>query len=285
MRGLFTAGVLDAFMEAGVEVEGLIGVSAGAAFGCNFKSRQRGRVIRYNRRFATDSRYCSWASLFRTGDLFGAEFCYRTLPDELDPFDGRAFEANPAEFHLVATNCATGKPVYKRIDRADHEAFDWMRASASMPLVSRPVELDGARLLDGGLSDGIPLRYFESIGYERNVIITTRPHGYRKSPTAKLALLKPFLHRSPAVYRALRTRHVWYNQTLKYIDRRVAEGAAYLICPRQALPISRICHDPDRMQRVYDIGLETGRRELPKVREFLAASKSEIPPLSRATEL
>ena len=258
MRGLFTAGVLDVLMERGVKFDGIIGVSAGACFGCNYKSGQAGRVIRYNKRFARDPRYCSWKSLLTTGDLFGADFCYRALPMELDVFDAAAYEANPAEFHVVATDCATGKPVYTRLDKADARAFDWIRASASMPLVSRSVEIDGRRYLDGGLSDGIPLRYFESIGYERNVVIATRPHGYRKFPTNKIRLLKPMLMRHPAIYKALLTRHVWYNETLEYIDSRVAAGKAVLIAPKEPLEISRVCHDPDVMQRVYDIGRKAG---------------------------
>ena len=254
MRGLFTAGVLDVLMERGVKFDGIVGVSAGACFGCNYKSGQIGRVIRYNKRFARDPRYCSWKSLFTTGDLFGAEFCYRTLPMELDVFDAAAYEANPMEFHVVATDCATGKAVYRRLDKADARAFDWIRASASMPIVSRPVEIDGRLYLDGGLSDGIPLRYFESLGYDFNVVVTTRPHGYRKFPSWKHRLAKPFLRRYPAVYKALKTRHEWYNETLKYIDSRVADGAAMLIAPDASLDISRVCHDPDAMQRAYDIG-------------------------------
>ena len=258
MRGLFTAGVLDVLMERGEKFDGLVGVSAGACFGCNYKSGQIGRVIRYNKRFARDPRYCSWRSLFTTGDLFGAEFCYRELPEVLDPFDAKAFEENPMEFHVVATDCATGKPKYIRLDKADRAAFDWIQASASMPVVSRPVEIDGRFYLDGGLSDGIPLKYFESLGYGRNVVITTRPRGYRKFPKARICLLKPLLRRHPAVYNALKTRHVWYNETLEYIDSRVAEGEAFLIAPKELLDISRVCHDPDQMQRIYDIGRRAG---------------------------
>ena len=269
MRGLFTAGVLDVFMEKGISFDGAVGVSAGAAFGCNLKSRQPGRVVRYNQRFARDPRYCSWSSLRKTGDLFGADFCYRELPLELDLFDCATYDANPMEFHLSVTDCETGKAVYRRLDRADETTFRWMRASASMPLVSRPVEIDGRFYLDGGLSDGIPLAYFESLGYARNVVITTRPHGYRKHPSWKFALLKPLFRRFPAVYHALKTRHVWYNETLRYIDGQVAAGKAFLICPDAALPISRVCHDPDAMQKVYDIGRATAERLLPKVRQFL----------------
>ena len=158
LRGLFTAGVLDVFMSNGIAFDGAIGVSAGACFGCNFKSGQIGRVIRYNRRFAKDPRYCSWSSLIRTGDLFNADFCYRELPMALDVFDAAAYAANPMAFYVVVTDCATGKPVYRRLDTADREAFEWIRASASMPLVSRPVRIGAGEYLDGGLSDGIPLR-------------------------------------------------------------------------------------------------------------------------------
>lgn len=269
MRGLFTAGVIDVWMTAGITFDGLVGVSAGACFGCNYKSRQPGRVIRYNKRLAKDPRYCSWRSLLKTGDLFNVDFCYREIPFELDPFDVAAYEANPMEFHLSVTDCETGKPVYRRLDRADAAAFRWIQASASMPLVSRPVAIGGHEYLDGGLSDGIPLAYFERMGFDRNVVVTTRPHGYRKFASWKVALTKVFLRRYPAVYRALATRHEWYNRTLEYIDRRVADGAALLVCPEAPLPIARVCHDPEAMQRVYDLGKVAGERSAASVKEFL----------------
>ena len=277
MRGLFTAGVMDVFMENEIAFDGIVGVSAGACFGCNYKSRQIGRVIRYNKRFARDPRYCSWKSLFRTGDLFNADFCYRELPMSLDVFDAAAYVANPMAFHVVVTDCATGKPVYRRLDKADEEAFRWIQASASMPLVSRPVAIDGGEYLDGGLSDGIPLRYFESLGYDRNVVITTRPHGYRKFPKRRMSLLKPLLRHHPAIYRALKNRHVWYNETLEYLDARVADGAALLIAPERPLEISRVCHESDAMQRVYEIGRKAGQQRLSDARAFL--QEEETPPL------
>ena len=269
MRGLFTAGVIDVFMENGIVFDGAIGVSAGACFGCNYKSRQIGRVIRYNRRFARDPRYCSWSSLLKTGDLFNADFCYRELPMVLDVFDFAAYAENPMEFHVVATDCATGKPVYRKLDKADEAAFRWIQASASMPLVSRPVAIDGGEYLDGGLSDGIPLKYFESLGYDRNVVITTRPHGYRKFPRGKICLLKPLLGKYPAVYNALKTRYVWYNAALEYIDTRVASGDALLIAPEKPLEISRVCHDSDTMLRVYEEGRAAATSRIEEVRRFM----------------
>ncbi len=265
MRGLFTAGVLDVWMESGVKFDGLVGVSAGACFGCNYKSGQKGRTIRYNKRFAKDPRYCSWTSLFKTGDLFGADFCYRDIPLTLDPFDCEAFERNPMEFHISATDVRTAEPVYRRLDKADGRMLDWIRASASMPLVSCPVEIDGGLYLDGGLSDGIPLAYFESLGFERNVVVTTRPRGYRKFPSKSLSLLKPFLRKYPAVYKALKRRPEWYNKELEYIEKRVSDGAVVLVSPPEPLPISRVCHDPEVMQRVYEIGRVEGERALDAV--------------------
>jgi len=275
MRGLFTAGVLDVFMEHGLTFDGLVGVSAGACFGCNYKSRQPGRVIRYNRRFARDPRYCSWRSLALTGDIFGGDFCYRELPRELDPFDFAAFAANPMEFHVSVTDCATGKAAYRRLDVADDAAFRWIQASASMPVVSRAVKIEGRTYLDGGLSDGIPLRYFENQGFARNIVITTRPHGYCKRPSRRIRLLRPLLWRMPAIYRALATRHEWYNATLAYIDKRVTDRAALLIAPDEPLPIARLCHDPERMQRVYEIGREAGESRLGEAMAFLARSGGE----------
>ena len=270
MRGLFTAGVLDVLMENRVRFDGLIGVSAGACFGCNYKSGQIGRVIRYNKRFACDPRYCSWRSFFRTGDLFNADFCYRELPMTLDVFDAAAFEANPMEFYLVVTDCATGEPAYRRIDKADEKAFKWMQASASMPIVSRPVAIDGGEYLDGGLSDAVPLRYFESLGYDRNVVITTRPRGYRKPPEGKLRLWKLFLRRWPKVCDAMLSRSERYNAALDYLDSRVQSGQTFLIAPEQPLEISRISHDPDQMQRVYETGRAAGERKMSALLEFLS---------------
>lgn len=160
MRGMFTAGVMDVLMENGVDFDGVIGVSAGAAFGCNYKSKQIGRVIRYNTRFCADKRYGGLGSLVKTGDIYNTDFCYGTVPLELDPFDFTAYDANPQEFYVVCTDIESGQPVYhKYLGQSDH-GFDWIRASASMPLVSRIVEIEGRKLLDGGIADSSPCGTF-----------------------------------------------------------------------------------------------------------------------------
>ncbi|MBQ1860048.1 MAG: patatin family protein, partial [Clostridia bacterium] len=177
MRGMFTCGVIDVLMENGITFDAAAGISAGAAFGCNFKSRQIGRPIRYNKRYGSDPRYMSFRSLLKTGDLYNADFCYRELPDVLDPFDRKAFRDNPMAFYIGATDVKTGKCVYHLCSDGEETDILWMRASASMPLVSRPVEVDGLLLLDGGITDPVPLDHMQSLGFDRHVVILTQPKG------------------------------------------------------------------------------------------------------------
>lgn len=258
MRGLFSAGVIDVMMEHGVEVDGIIGVSAGAAFGCNYKSRQAGRAIRYNMRFCKDKRYAGLHSLITTGDLFNAEFAYHVVPTEYDVFDGKTFEENKTEFVVVCTDIEKGLPVYHRIDRFDYDALEWIRASASMPMASNVVELEGMKLLDGGVTDSIPLRESERRGYKRNIVILTQPEGYRKEKLKLMPLAKLWLHRYPELVKAMAERHIMYNNQLDYVAEREKEGTAIVVRPDEKLPIGHTSHDADEMHRVYMIGRRKG---------------------------
>ncbi len=272
MRGLFTAGVIDVMMEHGVRFDGLVGVSAGSSFGCNYKSKQPGRVLRYNLRYGKDPRYMGLKSLLTTGNLVGAEFAYHTLPLELDVFDIAEFERNPMEFHVVCTDVDTGLPVYYRMDKVDRQSLEWLRASASMPVVTRPVKVDdGRRMLDGGISDSIPLEYFRSRGFDRNVVVLTQPRDYRKKP-AKGWLFRMLMPYAPKIAEAMGRRHEMYNSQLDYLNEREAEGDTLVIAPAEPLPIGRVDTDPDRMRDVYRIGREAGMRHLPAVEKFLADS-------------
>ena len=268
MRGLFTAGIIDVMMEAGLEPDGLIGVSAGAAFGCNYKSRQPGRVIRYNTRFAHDKRFCSWQSWLKTGDLYNAQFGYHRIPAELDVFDNVTFNSNPMAFYVVCTDVLTGKAVYKRLDKSNHLTYDWIRASASMPLASKVVELEGQKVLDGGVADSIPLEYFESIGYQRNVVILTQPQGFVKKPNRLMPLMRIALRKYPNMIQALDTRHVMYNAQLEYVSEAERTGRALVIRPDSPLPIGHISHDEDEMFRVYELGRDMGQRKLKEIQQF-----------------
>ena len=269
MRGLFSAGVMDVLMEHQIAFDGAIGVSAGAAFGCNYKSRQPGRVIRYNTEYARDPRYCSLRSLFKTGDLFGADFCYHELPNKLDPFDTEAFQQNPMEFYVVCTDVLTGEAVYQKCGIADDECFEWLRASASMPLVSRTVEIGGRRMLDGGIADSIPLRYFEQIGYNKILVILTQPEGYRKKKNKALPLIRLSFRQYPKMVEALEKRHEKYNDTLAYVKKREREGAVLVLRPQDSLSIGRVEHNPERMRQVYDCGRKVALQSLEQIEAFL----------------
>jgi predicted patatin/cPLA2 family phospholipase len=268
MRGLFTAGILDVMMEAGIEPDGLIGVSAGAAFGCNYKSRQPGRALRYNKRFAKDKRYCSWWSWWKSGDLYNADFGYHVIPTQYDIFDDKAFEENQMEFIAVCTNVETGEPFYKKLVECNPLTYDWIRASASMPLASKVVELEGMKVLDGGVADSIPLEYFESIGYERNVVILTQPEGYVKAHNPLMPLMRIALRKYPRMIEAMDKRHLMYNKELEYVREAEKAGRALVIRPENKLPIGHISHDPEEMQRVYDIGREAGEKYLDSIIAF-----------------
>lgn len=269
MRGLFTAGVMDVMMEAGIRFDGIVGVSAGATFGCNYKSHQAGRVLRYNVRFKDDPRYMGLCSLLRTGDLVAAEFSYHTLPNVLDVFDFDAFNRDPAEFHIVCTDALTGEPVYKQLDVMNDDGLEWIRASASMPLVSRPVNVEGRLLLDGGISDSIPLRYFQSQGFGRNVVILTQPKGFYKKKTKLMPLFRLFMRRYPAIVQAMSRRHLMYNEELSYLEAQKQEGNILLICPQDTLPIGRTEQDERKMRRVYAMGRKKAEEMLPGIQAFV----------------
>ncbi len=269
LRGLFTAGILDVLMENGVRFDGLVGVSAGAAFGCNYKSGQAGRVIRYNKRFAHEWRYCSWRSWIATGDLFGGEFCYHKMPDELDVFDKETFDSNPMEYYAVCTDVETGEAVYKRLMKCSPETYEWIRASASMPMVSNIVEVGGRKLLDGGVTDSIPLRFFQQQGYERNLVILTQPADYQKRHNRLMPILRLWLHRYPKMIEALDKRHEMYNRQLEYVREEERKGNTYVIRPPQKLVIGHISHDENEMQGVYQMGRRVGEGRLKDIVEFL----------------
>uniref|UniRef100_A0AB33IYM5 Patatin family protein n=1 Tax=Prevotella sp. GTC17259 TaxID=3236795 RepID=A0AB33IYM5_9BACT len=268
LRGLFSAGVIDVMMEQGLEPDGLVGVSAGAAFGCNYKSRQPGRCIRYNKRFAHDKRYCSLSSLIKTGDIFGGEFCYHTLPTQLDPFDTDTFDTNPMDFYAVCTDLETGQAEYRRLQEHSYECYEWIRASASMPLVSRIVELDGRKMLDGGLADSIPLQFFQTKGYDRNIVVLTQPAGYTKSPNRLMPLIRWKYRHYPNFVETCANRHTMYNKQLEYVAQEEQAGRALVIRPTARLSIEHISHNPDEMQQVYEYGCETALARISELKEF-----------------
>ena len=269
MRGMFTAGVMDVMMEKGIKFDGAIGVSAGAAFGVNYKSGQIGRAIRYNTRFCNDKRYCGMWSLLKSGDIYNTDFCYRIVPTQYDPFDFDSYGKNPMDFYVVSTDVETGTPVYHIYEGRHDHGFDWIRASASMPLVSHMVDIDGQKMLDGGISDPIPLRYFESIGYERNVLILTQPKDYRKKKSSAMMIIKLMYRKYPHLIEAMAKRHEVYNATMDYIEQQEAAGKILVLRPESPLPVSRVEKDPAKLRLAYEIGRKAAATKLNEIQQFL----------------
>lgn len=270
MRGLFTAGVMDVLMEYGAQFDAIVGVSAGAAFGVNYKSKQIGRVIRYNKRFANDKRYCSVQSLINTGNLFNAMFCYHTVPNELDVFDRKRYNADKTPFYVVCTDAETGEPVYHLLDRANDWGFEWLRASASMPLVSKPVKIDGKYYLDGGMSDSIPIEFMIVGGCDKNVVVLTQPRDYVKEKASMLPLMKLSLRKYPYTYDAIVHRHLVYNDSRARVFQEEKLGNALVICPKEKLPIDRVEHDPEVMEKVYQLGRQAAEEKLGELIKFMS---------------
>ena len=269
MRGMFTAGVIDVMMENGIEYDGIIGVSAGAAFGCNYKSKQIGRVIRYNMKYCKDKRFSGIGSLLKTGNIYNTEFAYGEVPLKYDVFDFDTYQSNPTAFYVVCTDVETGQAVYHNYSGKGDHCFDWIRASASMPLVSQIVEIDGQKLLDGGIADSIPVQYFETIGYDKNVAVLTQPAHYRKEKNRLMPLIRRKYRKYPKLVEAMDCRHLIYNQTLAYIEAREKQGKLFVIRPEQALQIGRGEKNPDKLKEVYDLGRQAAALRIEEIKAYL----------------
>lgn len=254
MRGMFTCGVLDVLMENGIYFDGAVGVSAGATFGCNIKSRQIGRALRYNKKYCKDKRYHSIRSLLTTGDIYNVPFCYDELPYKLDKWDIDAFRANPMEFYCVATDINTGKPVYHKCETGGKEDIIWIQASASMPLVSRPVEINGGVYLDGGISDSIPLKFMEGLGYDKILVIETQPKDYVKGRQKYMPLVRWMLRKYPNMIKAMEERYLMYNEQKRYVREKEEKGEIEVIRPLAPLNISPVETDEKELERVYQLG-------------------------------
>ncbi len=255
MRGMYTAGVLDVFLENKIKVDCIVGVSAGALFGVNFLSGQKGRVIRYNKQFNGDKNYIGLRPLLREGNIVSTKYAYEEVPRRLDPFDDAAYKKSGIPFYAVVTNMENGMPEYIKIDSV-FEQMDVLRASGSMPFVSRPVEISGQKYLDGGISDSIPFRFAESLGCDRLIVILTRDMAYRKKPMSP-ALIRLWFGKSPIAEKLL-LRHEVYNRSVEKLKEWEANGKAVVIRPSSPVEIGRIETDPDKLQSVYDLGVKDG---------------------------
>ena len=253
MRGIFTAGVLDFFLEKGLEFDECLAVSAGACHACSFLAKQHGRALAVATEYLDDPRYCSLRNLLVNGELFGSYMLYYEIPEKLYPIDNETFRQSKTVFRPVVTNCVSGKAEYPRM-RDMFTDIGLVRASASLPLLAHPVMINGNPCLDGGSSDSIPLQKAIALGCTKNVVILTRDRGYRKSPNKFMGAIAWKYRRYPKFVQTLRDRHITYNETLQQIRQAEAEGTAFVIAPSAPLTLGRIKKDRSKLEAVYRLG-------------------------------
>ena len=270
MRGMFTCGVIDVMMENDIAFDGVAGVSAGAVFGCNYKSKQIGRGVRYNKKYGRDPRYCSFRNLIFTGDIYGRKFCYHDIIEELDPIDKKTYKENDIDFFISATDVENGMERYYNSKEVDERTIEWMRASASMPLVSKIVEVDGFKLLDGGIADPIPYRVMKENGYEKNVLVLTQPYDFVKGKAEMMFIMKIMLHKYPKLIEAMANRHNIYNAQTREIKEMEKRGEVYVIRPEAPLNIKRTENNPDELERVYQEGRKVATEKLAEIKNYLS---------------
>lgn len=253
MRGAYTAGVLDYLMEKGVSFDSIYGVSAGALTGANFKAGQVGRGLRTFAAYLHDERYAGPQHLLKTGDWFNIDFSYNKIPNELDPADYDTFNASPVNFYSVVSNVETGKAEYIRITDLKRQ-MDLVRASATLPLLSNIVEIDGKKYLDGGSCDSIPLKKSMADGHSKNLVVLTQHRGFTKKPSANRYACRLMYKKYPNYVKAMDNRHNMYNRQLKLVYEMEKQGKAFVIQPAAKVEVSRLEKNPARLVELYHQG-------------------------------
>ena len=268
MRALFTAGVLDALLDIKeLDIDGIVGVSAGALFGVNYVSGQKERAIRYNKKYARDKRYMGFYSWITTGNAVNEEFAFYEIPFKLDVFDQEKFKQSKIDFYVVMTNVESGKPEYVLIKDV-FKQMEYLRATSALPFASKIIEINGKKYLDGGISDSIPIDYCEGLGYDKIILVLTRPKNTHKED--KLNFLYKLVYRKyPNLVERLINMGKDYEVVLKKIKNLETESKVFVIRPPKVLKIGRLEKNEDKIQNVYDIGLNTGKKEIDNLLKYL----------------
>lgn len=271
MRGVYTAGVLEYFSEQNLYFPYTVGVSAGACMAASYLSRQRGRNRTVNVEWVSDPRYISWSNFWRRRELFGMDFIFDEIPNVHVPFDYDAFFASKEEFVIGTTDCHTGQPVYYKKSEIGRDVLQVLRASSSLPFIAPIVPYGGRELLDGGISDPIPLRQAESDGYKRNVLILTRNADYRKSRNRFSWIVRKAYGRYPAFVDTMMRRHDIYNGTLRYIEEQERSGNAFVIRPTRPIDVGRMERKPEKLDALYMQGYEDAKASMAALRNWAEA--------------
>lgn len=267
-RGIYTAGVLDVLMENHIMIDCVIGTSAGCIHGCSYASQQIGRSIRYNMKYGKDPRFMSFKNWIKTGNIVDTEFSYHTLPEKLDPVDNETFKKLGINLYTVCTNLETGKAEYIKCNDMFKD-IDYIRASASLPFLSKIVKINGKKLLDGSIADSIPLKKAEELGYKKNIVVLTRVKGYKKKPSLLIKLLTPIVYRKfPNFVKAMLNRHNMYNEQIQYIEKSEVDKDTIVIRPSRYIKVGRIENNLSVIKKLYDLGRYDAIQMLPKIKKF-----------------
>jgi len=270
MRGMWTCGILDSFLDNKINVDGIIGTSAGGLFGVNYVSKQRGRGIRYNKKYCRDYRFMSLFSLLFTGNIINKKFAFYKVSEKLDPFDNDEFKKAKVDFFVTATNVETGCADYFKITDPFKD-MEKLRATSAIPLVSKCVYIDGNKYLDGGVSDSIPIQKMEEFGYDKIIVVLTQPLDFKKKQISdkKQKLVKFVYKKYPNLIKSMLNRHNDYNETIDYIKKLEKSGKVFVIRPSKKLNIKVIERDPEKLESIYQLGLKDGNKYISKLKDFV----------------
>ena len=258
MRGVYTAGVLDLFIDKGLYFKNCYGVSAGSTQCCSYLSKQKGRAFKIYADYMKDKRYAGIGNLIREGNYFGKEFSLKTIPDVLEPYDYEQYSKTGANFYSVATDCKTGEPAYLKVEDMRGE-IDKIWASCTLPLLSRMVDVEGREYLDGGVADAIPVIKAIEDGNKKVVVVLTRDVEYRKEPNKLMSIIKLKYRKYPGLVNAMADRHIRYNATLDKLAELEKQGKIFIIRPKNKVGVGRLEKDAEKMRALYDCGYKEAR--------------------------
>ncbi len=268
MRCMYTEGVIDVFLENNIKIDGIVGVSAGALFGINYKSKQIGRGLRYSKKYAKNKDYMGLYSYLTTGNIMNEDFCFNRIVNELDPLDYETFKNSKVDFYAVVTNLETGKAEYIKIeDLRDKNSLEFLRASGSMPFVSKPVVVNNKKYLDGGIADSIPIDKINNMGFDKIIVVLTRPKEYKKRKSNQI-FPKIYYKKYPKFVEAINNRYIKYNEELEKVERLEKEGRILVIRPSKLVKIKRIEKDANKLQEMYSLGQKDALNLLDKIKNY-----------------
>ena len=271
LRGLYSAGVLDIMMDNNIDVDVIVGTSAGALFGPNYFSKQRGRAIRYNKRFCKDRRNISmWSWLF-TGNVVNKNFAYYKITKKLDVFDNETFIKSGKELYVTATNIESGECEYFKINDVLSD-MEKLRATSAIPIMTKPVKINGKYYLDGGVSDSIPIKKCLELGCDKVIVVLTQPKKYKKKIISdkKIKMINIIFKKYPKLISRMLNRHNEYNECIKYINNLEKKNKVFVIRPSEKLDINLIERNPDKLEKIYQVGIKDMNKNIDDLKKYLA---------------